>query len=69
MHFQKAICHTYLFGNQKIIKTVSYTHLDVYKRQFNEGSGKVVIDRTGNGNDITASKDPIWVPVELPQIY
>jgi len=37
--------------------------------KFNEGSGKVVIDRTGNGNDITASKDPIWVPVELPQIY
>ena len=37
--------------------------------KFNEGSGKVVIDRTGNGNDITASKDPIWVPVELPQRY
>ena len=37
--------------------------------KFNEGAGKVVIDRTGNGNDITASKDPIWVPVELPQIY
>ena len=37
--------------------------------KFNEGSGKVVIDRTGNGNDITASKEPTWIPVELPQMY
>ena len=37
--------------------------------KFNEGSGKVVIDRTGNGNDITGNKEPVWIPVELPQIY
>ena len=37
--------------------------------KFNEGSGKVVIDRTGNGNDITGNKEPVWIPVELPQMY
>ena len=37
--------------------------------KFNEGSGKSIVDQTGNGNDITASGDPTWVNVEIPKIH
>ncbi len=33
MHFQKAICHTYLFGNQKIIK-MNDTMIDVFYTMY-----------------------------------
>ena len=33
MHFQKAICHTYLFGNQKIIK-MNDTMIDVFYAMY-----------------------------------
>jgi hypothetical protein len=37
--------------------------------KFNEGTGKVIADQTGHGNDITGSGDPTWVKVEIPQIH
>lgn len=36
--------------------------------KFNEGTGSQVKDHTGNGNDITASGAPTWVPVEIPKL-
>ena len=34
--------------------------------KFDEGEGKTIHDRTGNGNDAEANTDITWVPVELP---
>lgn len=36
--------------------------------KFNEGTGNKIIDHTGNGNDLTGEKSPVWVNVELPAI-
>lgn len=36
--------------------------------KFNEGIGNTIADQTGNGNNITASGDPEWIPVEIPEI-
>ena len=36
--------------------------------KFNEGAGNKIIDHTGNGNDLTGEKNPVWVNVELPAI-
>lgn len=35
--------------------------------KFNEGSGQVVADHTGNGNDVVANKPLTWKPVSLPK--
>lgn len=35
--------------------------------KFNEGTGNVIHDHSGNGNDITGSAVPEWVNVELPE--
>ena len=37
--------------------------------KFNEGAGNVIHDHTGNGNDITGTSDPTWIPVEIPHIH
>lgn len=36
--------------------------------KFNEGAGKDIADQTGHGNNITASGDPEWIPVEIPKM-
>lgn len=35
--------------------------------RFNEGTGSVIHDYTGHGNDITGSGEPAWINVELPE--
>ena len=35
--------------------------------KFDEGSGNVVKDHSGNGNDVTAAKTLQWVNVSLPE--
>lgn len=35
--------------------------------KFNEGSGNVINDATGNGTNLTGTKTPEWVNVELPE--
>ena len=34
--------------------------------KFNEGSGNIIHDYTGFGNNLTGSATPKWIPVELP---
>lgn len=36
--------------------------------KFNEGAGSAIHDHTGHGNDIVASGEPTWIPVEIPKI-
>lgn len=36
--------------------------------KFNEGTGNIIKDHTGHGNDITASGTPTWIPVEIPKL-
>ncbi len=35
--------------------------------KFNEGSGNVIADRTGNGNDAKAVNAVVWRKVALPE--
>ncbi|MDR0938354.1 MAG: DUF1735 and LamG domain-containing protein [Mediterranea sp.] len=35
--------------------------------KFNDGTGSVAKDYSVNGNDLTIEKEPLWVPVSLPQ--
>ena len=36
--------------------------------KFDEGAGNTIYDRTGNKNDISSQKSPVWVDVELPKV-
>ena len=54
-----------IFANYYVVASDSEGLVAYWK--FDEGSGKVIADHTGNGNTVVANGDITWTTVSLPK--